>query len=163
VPRLDGGTIGGRSALDGLLLALGTGLVVACGPAWRWLRAEGLGTLRTSASAGGQTGRGRHARPAWLTFATPEYFETMQIPVRDGRTFATEDRTGRPPVAVISEGLATRLFDGSAPGRPIAVRNERTPAPLEVVGASRASGTSDWTRRRATRSSLPWRRRHSAR
>lgn len=38
------------------------------------------------------------------------YFSSLQIPMRAGRTFTDADRNGAPPVAIINEALATREF-----------------------------------------------------
>jgi predicted permease len=39
-----------------------------------------------------------------------DYFRTLRIPLRQGRTFDASDRTGGPGTAVISEGLARRYW-----------------------------------------------------
>jgi putative ABC transport system permease protein len=41
---------------------------------------------------------------------TPGFFDALEIPVIAGRTFTPADRDGREPVAVISRGLADRLW-----------------------------------------------------
>jgi predicted permease len=43
---------------------------------------------------------------------TPGFIETMGMRVLRGRALGREDHEGAPPVAVISESLARRLFDG---------------------------------------------------
>ena len=43
------------------------------------------------------------------------YFETMQIPVREGRGFNPSDGPDAPPVVVINETMARRLFQGETP------------------------------------------------
>lgn len=49
---------------------------------------------------------------------SPEYFQTLGIPVLRGRGFDRGDREGAPPVAVLSEGAATLLWpDEDALGR----------------------------------------------
>ena len=48
----------------------------------------------------------------------PQWFETMRVRALSGRTFTTEDGPEASPVAVVSEGLARRLWpDGQPPGR----------------------------------------------
>jgi len=49
---------------------------------------------------------------------TPGFFETLHIPLLQGRPFAAADRDGAPGVVIISQGLAGRLWPGaSAIGR----------------------------------------------
>ena len=49
---------------------------------------------------------------ATVSVVTDDYFETMRIPVRSGRTFTGADRADGPGVMLINEGLARRLFPG---------------------------------------------------
>jgi putative ABC transport system permease protein len=46
---------------------------------------------------------------------TPEYFETMQMPVRRGRPFTAQDRADQPLVAVVNETLARRAWPNADP------------------------------------------------
>ena len=46
---------------------------------------------------------------------TPGYLETMGIPLRQGRRFDARDRAGAPLVAIISESMARRRFQGADP------------------------------------------------
>ena len=75
------------------------------------------------------------AKPASANFniATPGYFETMGIPIVAGREFTTNDGSTAPPVIVVNETAARRLWPDRNPlGRGI-VLTGRT-APLTVVG-----------------------------
>ena len=67
---------------------------------------------------------------------TPGYFETMQIPLLAGRTFARDDFDTEDPTAVIvNESFAKRYFGREpAVGRLFDARFGRTRAPNEVVG-----------------------------
>jgi putative ABC transport system permease protein len=47
--------------------------------------------------------------------AMHHYFETMGIPLRRGRLFTDADRAGAPPVAVINEAFAKKMFGGEDP------------------------------------------------
>ena len=49
---------------------------------------------------------------ATVSVVTDDYFETMRIPVRNGRTFTGTDRADGAGVMLINEGLARRLFPG---------------------------------------------------
>ena len=71
--------------------------------------------------------------PVPLEAVMPEFFSTMGIPVRRGRGFDARDRADAPPVAVVNETLARRLWPGQDPiGHRIRFR-EGQPW-LDVVG-----------------------------
>jgi len=56
--------------------------------------------------------------PIGVHFVSPEYFSTLSIPTRSGRTFTVADRAGAPRVLVVNETAARRLWpDGRAVGR----------------------------------------------
>ncbi len=59
------------------------------------------------------------------------YFETMQIPVRTGRTFDSQDRPNGAPVAIVNDLLAKRFFAGNALGRKLTDSRGRV---MEIVG-----------------------------
>jgi putative ABC transport system permease protein len=64
---------------------------------------------------------------------TPDFFKTLEIPIRAGRDFERADTLERPPVAVINETLARASFPGESPlGRFIRM-NSRAPW-FEIVG-----------------------------
>ena len=66
--------------------------------------------------------------------ATPEYFETLKIPLRRGRLFTADDRFGKTPVMVINEAMARALWPGQDPiGKRIGFRGSN-PNWREVVG-----------------------------
>ena len=46
---------------------------------------------------------------------TPGYFESMGIRFRGGRDFSSRDRTAAPPVAIVSDNLAARLWPAQDP------------------------------------------------
>ena len=50
-----------------------------------------------------------------LSDVTPDYFSAMQVPLRAGRFFTTEDRPGSLPVAIVSQEFASRFFAGADP------------------------------------------------
>lgn len=47
--------------------------------------------------------------------ATPEYFRAVGIPLLAGREFESTDGQGDPPVVILNESLAKRLFPGQDP------------------------------------------------
>jgi putative ABC transport system permease protein len=64
---------------------------------------------------------------------TPAYLETMEIPVLSGRAFTDADKVGAPPVALVNEAAANRLFPGgNAIGRRVRVGGSRPP--VTIVG-----------------------------
>jgi predicted permease len=46
---------------------------------------------------------------------TPDYFQTMRIPLRRGRAFTAEDRRGAPRVMIVNETLARTAWPGQDP------------------------------------------------
>lgn len=69
----------------------------------------------------------------WNT-VDPEYFSTIQVELVAGRGFTAADGPGAPPVTIINETLAARLWPGE---NPIGRRLRAGPEELEVVGAVR--------------------------
>jgi putative ABC transport system permease protein len=65
---------------------------------------------------------------------TPDYFRTLQIPLKSGRTFTENDNNQSPKVIIVNETLARKLWPGESPlGRNIKVwRDEKFPR--EIVG-----------------------------
>ncbi len=66
-----------------------------------------------------------------INIVSDGYFETMQIPVRTGRGFASSDRTGGAPVAIVNDLLANRFFAGNALGKKL---TDSTGRVMEIVG-----------------------------
>jgi putative ABC transport system permease protein len=52
---------------------------------------------------------------SYLRLVSPDYFRTMDIRLRRGRTFAASDRAGAPLVIVINETLARQAWPGEDP------------------------------------------------
>jgi putative ABC transport system permease protein len=71
-----------------------------------------------------------------IQFVTPRYFATMKIPILRGRAFTEGDRYGSPPVAIVNETLARRLWpNGEAIGRKINVQWRDRPW-CDIVGVA---------------------------
>jgi putative ABC transport system permease protein len=65
---------------------------------------------------------------------TPDYFKTMRIPVKTGRAFTDRDTAETPPVVVVNESIAQRIFPGEDPiGKRILVWPDEKFA-REIVG-----------------------------
>lgn len=72
-------------------------------------------------------------------YVDPGYFETMKIPVLLGRGFLDSDNQAAPPVAVINQTMANRLWPGEDPiGKRFSIESEAGPF-LSVVGIARDS------------------------
>jgi predicted permease len=56
------------------------------------------------------TGSDRAGERLPYNIVQPGFFETLRIPMRDGRDFTDIDEEGRPDVAIVSEAMARRLF-----------------------------------------------------
>src|SRR5580765_2426811 len=71
---------------------------------------------------------------AAFTVITPDYFKTMQIPLRRGRDFSVRDRSDAPFVVVVNEALARQAFGDADPtGRNIACGMD-SPKFMTIVG-----------------------------
>jgi predicted permease len=69
-----------------------------------------------------------------VTMAAESYFATMGVPLRRGRDFTPDDRTGSRLVAVINEAMAERYWPGSDPiGKRISTEGPGGPW-IDVVG-----------------------------
>jgi predicted permease len=70
-----------------------------------------------------------------FTSVSDDYFRTLRIPLRQGRTFDAQDRAGAPPTVVISESMARRYWPrGEALGTRIRMGPDPTSPLMEVVG-----------------------------
>ena len=70
-------------------------------------------------------------------FVTPGYFRALNISLRKGRLFTEGDKSDTPPVVIINETFARRLFPGEDPiGKRIILDSESgtPPPPFEIVG-----------------------------
>jgi putative ABC transport system permease protein len=73
-----------------------------------------------------------------VLWASPEYFDTLGIPIVRGRGFSDRDRPGQPKVVVINETAARTYFGGEDPiGRRIAVGQGGFGDGAQVVGIVR--------------------------
>jgi putative ABC transport system permease protein len=71
---------------------------------------------------------------AAFTVITPDYFKTMQIPLRRGRDFSVRDRYDAPFVVIVNEALARQAFGDADPiGRNIACGMD-SPKFMTIVG-----------------------------
>ena len=73
-------------------------------------------------------------RFAQLRYVDGDYFGALGMQVASGRPFTTADRSGAPPVVVISEGMAREFFPQTDPVGQRLVIDRGEPTVAEVVG-----------------------------
>ena len=73
---------------------------------------------------------------ALITVATPKHFETLAVPLRQGRAFTPDDRLNAPRVAIVNQAFASRYLQGEEPlGRRVALGDPQRPqGTVTVVG-----------------------------
>jgi putative ABC transport system permease protein len=68
---------------------------------------------------------------------SPRYFEALGIPLKEGRSFTTDDKFGQPQVAVINEPMARRLWPNeSAVGKRFVFGGDPQMRWLQIVGVA---------------------------
>jgi hypothetical protein len=73
----------------------------------------------------------------------PGYFETMRVPLLEGRTFRDSDNETAPPVAIVDQTMAKEFWPGQDPiGKRFSMESSTGPF-IEVVGLAR-DGQTDW-------------------
>jgi putative ABC transport system permease protein len=77
-----------------------------------------------------------HENDGGYRVATPDYFQTMRIPIVRGRGFTEQDKAGAPPVVIVNEALARKHWSGQdAIGKRIRFYGEPDRNPwMEIVG-----------------------------
>ncbi len=82
---------------------------------------------------------GDHPTPATSTTIDRGFLDTLRIPLLEGRNFASADKADGPPVAIVNQTLARRLW----PNQPAVGRTFQAgcdhPRTLQVVGVARDS------------------------
>ena len=76
---------------------------------------------------------------------TPGYFAAMRLPLLRGRAFTDEDRAGSPPVVIVNETAARRMWPGEdALGKRLSSANPRGPTTVIGIAADvRAGGVAE--------------------
>ena len=80
---------------------------------------------------------GRDPVPTTTSTVSPGYLGTMRIPLAGGRDFSADDRPDGPPVAIVNEALARRLWPGQTPIGKRLLLGCHDPRPMEVAGVAR--------------------------
>ena len=65
---------------------------------------------------------------------TPGYFETVRIPILEGRDFTWQDRRGSPDVVILNQTAARQFFNGAAVGQRFKIPGRTEWIDVEVVG-----------------------------
>jgi predicted permease len=77
--------------------------------------------------------QGSQPASSWITVSAG-YFDTLGVPLREGRGFDTRDTADSPPVVLVTESWAKRFFPGeSAVGRQL-YEGGNTETPVTVIG-----------------------------
>ncbi|HEV2422177.1 MAG TPA: ABC transporter permease [Candidatus Acidoferrales bacterium] len=93
--------------------------------------------------SGYQPRSGESAPAAGFNAVSPGYFETMSIPVLQGRGFQDSDGEKSQPVAIVNQNFANLYWHGQNPiGRHFSSSSDPTHS-MEVVGVARNSRDSD--------------------
>jgi predicted permease len=71
-----------------------------------------------------------------INIVLPGYLEAVGIPLRQGRDFRPQDEESAPPVAIVNETMAARLWPGEAAVGRRFHWNRQEDRPLEVVGVA---------------------------
>src|SRR5581483_6081771 len=71
---------------------------------------------------------------AGLGMVSDDYFRLMKIPLVAGRAFDARDRSGSPPVCILNESFARRLFPGESALGKIILRGKDADIRAEIVG-----------------------------
>jgi predicted permease len=87
-------------------------------------------------SAEGDATADAQTRPrAYVHRVTPQFFETLRIPFKAGRTFADSDATADSTAVIVSEGVARRFWPGQDPlGRRIKLGPPESTNPWLTIG-----------------------------
>ncbi len=82
----------------------------------------------------GQRAEGWKLKFAQFGIVYGDYFRSLGIPLLEGRVFTANDRTGAPPVAIVSQSMAQHSWPGqSALGKRMHVGNPRKAMPWATV------------------------------
>jgi putative ABC transport system permease protein len=84
----------------------------------------------------GQTLAGETMRKAEYNTVSTAYFETMRIPLHQGRVFSAEDREGSTPVVIVNETMARQFFPEGALGRRLRVFPDEASAAADPSSAA---------------------------
>ncbi len=94
----------------------------------------GNASQRTVRVQGYEPQQGEDMNP-WTLEVGPAFFDTLGIPVRQGRAFTPRDLEGAPPVAIVNESFARYFFGDENPvGRRFGWSSQDDAARMEIIG-----------------------------
>lgn len=97
------------------------------------LKPGGGGGIDSAVTAVGEDGGS--ATDVTRTPVAPDFFNTLGVPLSEGRDFSWQDNSRSRAVAIVSESLARRVFRGGATvGRHIRIGNQPRLQDVEIVG-----------------------------
>ena len=86
---------------------------------------------------------GQSPRGADFNRIDSAYFETMRVPLLEGRTFRDSDNEAAPPVAIVNQTMAKEFWPNQDPiGKRFSMKSATGPF-IEVVGLAR-DGQTEW-------------------
>jgi predicted permease len=101
------------------------------------------GTQQTGITFPGDDIPNQTPRNIDYNIVTPKYFETMSIPLLQGRDFDERDTGETSGVVIVNEAFVRRFWQGQSPiGKKINISGGK--APLEVVGLAKNSKYYGW-------------------
>lgn len=101
------------------------------------------GTQQIAISFPGEETAQQRAINMDYNIVTPKYFETMGIPLLQGRDFDQRDTAESPGTVVVNEAFVRRFWQGQSPiGKQIILGGSK--APLEVIGLAKNSKYYGW-------------------
>src|SRR5262249_21967875 len=102
---------------------------------------SGMGGSASFRIEGREVGLGDPGPHGDVRYVSPGYFAALRIPLRSGRVFTEQDRTGSLPVIVIDNNLARQYWPNEDP---LGKRMGRGPHFATTLCAVRALKHSDW-------------------
>jgi putative ABC transport system permease protein len=98
-----------------------------------FLPLSGWYSVRTFSIIGRESENRAAGPPVVFSAASPDFFQTMEIPTLRGRSLTDQDSASGEPVAVVSQSLAQRYWpDGNPVGEMVTLEYEK--APRKIVG-----------------------------
>ena len=94
-------------------------------------------TSTTRFTTPGREHRLGEADEAWINWVGDHFFETMEIPILQGRPLGARDRANSPPVGVVNQQFARRFFPGVNPLGKTVVNGNNTYQIVGICGDAR--------------------------